>query len=106
MSLLPICVARRMRCASPPDSVAEARESERYPIPTSFRKPRRSRISLRIFPAISISRAVGLSFVKKACASSSVSAVSVSIERSSTRTESASGFSRRPLQSGQAEADM
>src|SRR5664280_2703671 len=106
MSLLPICVARRMRCASPPERVADARASERYPIPTSFRKPRRSPISFRIFPAISSSRGEGVRASKNAFASSSVSAVSVSMGRPSTSTASASGFNRRPLHAGQGEADM
>ncbi len=58
ISFEPICVARRMRCDSPPERDAAPRERFRYPIPTLSRKRRRSRISLRIFPAISCSRGV------------------------------------------------
>ena len=42
-----------MRWLSPPDSVPDARASVRYSRPTSTRKVRRSRISLRMRPAIS-----------------------------------------------------
>src|SRR5512141_1724103 len=68
MSFDPIWVARRMRCDSPPDSDAAPRERFRYPIPTLSRKPSRSRISFRIFPAISRSRAVSFSSEKTAIA--------------------------------------
>ena len=44
----PSCDARRMRCASPPDSVAAARSSVRYSSPTSSRKPSRAFTSFRI----------------------------------------------------------
>ena len=44
----PICVARRMRCDSPPESVVALRARLRYPSPTLARKPSRARISLRI----------------------------------------------------------
>ena len=54
----PICVASRIRWASPPDSVAAARSIERYPIPTFSRKRSRSAISRRISRAtcVSVSR--------------------------------------------------
>ena len=41
-----------MRCASPPESVAERRSSVRYSSPTSFRNFRRWRISTRILSAM------------------------------------------------------
>ena len=52
----PIWVASRMRCASPPDSVPAARDSDRYSSPTSSRKPSRDWISLSTWPAIACSR--------------------------------------------------
>ena len=48
----PSCDASRMRCASPPDSVAAARSSVRYSSPTSSRKPSRALTSFRISVAI------------------------------------------------------
>ena len=44
----PICVASRMRCASPPDSVPVARERERYSRPTLMRNDTLARISFKI----------------------------------------------------------
>ena len=75
-------------------------------MPTSLRKPRRSSISFRIFPAISRSRGWASNVTKNAFASSSVIPVSASIARPRTFTASASGFRRRPPQSGQGVADM
>ena len=59
--LEPICVASRIRCASPPDSVAAARSSDRYPIPTLSRKRSRSPISRTIRRAIARSVSVSSS---------------------------------------------
>ncbi len=55
-SPLPIWLARRMRWASPPESVGAARCNVRYCRPTSIRNCSRSRISLRSSPAIFRSR--------------------------------------------------
>ena len=49
----PICVARRIRCASPPERLAAYRVSVRYSRPTSCRKCRRAFTSFKIGPAIS-----------------------------------------------------
>ena len=38
VNLEPICVARRIRCASPPDKVPDERFSVRYSKPTLFKK--------------------------------------------------------------------
>ena len=48
----PSCDASRIRCASPPDSVAAARSSVRYSRPTSSRKPSRAFTSFKISVAI------------------------------------------------------
>ena len=48
----PIWVARRIRCASPPDRLPAARPSVRYSRPTLSRNPSRASISLRISFAI------------------------------------------------------
>ena len=51
-SSLPSCDARRMRCASPPDSEPAARSSVRYSSPTSSKNVRRFLISFSTSPAI------------------------------------------------------
>src|SRR5659263_133452 len=44
----PICVARRIRCASPPERVADERFSVMYSSPTSTRNSSRAMISFKI----------------------------------------------------------
>ena len=44
----PICVASRMRCASPPDNVPAARVNVKYSKPTLSKNSRRSLISFKI----------------------------------------------------------
>ena len=61
MSAEPICVASRIRCASPPDSDPAARANVRYPSPTSSRKPMRALISFKICAAIMLSFSVSAS---------------------------------------------
>ena len=43
----PICVAKRILCASPPDNPPALRDNVKYPNPTSFKKPKRSLISFK-----------------------------------------------------------
>ena len=106
MSFEPICVARRMRWDSPPESDAAPRERLRYPMPTLSRKRSRSRISFRILPAISRSRGVSARSSKNAITSEMVSEATSSMGRPPTRTASASGFRRRPRHAGHGSADM
>ena len=99
-------MASLIRCASPPDSVAAARSSDRYPTPTLSRNRSRSSISRRI------SRAIARSV------SDSSSCSSHSIERRAdifvnwwmpsppTVTASDSGRSRAPLHSGHGRSVM
>ena len=54
----PICVARRMRCASPPESVPAPRARVRYPTPTSTRNLRREEISVTARSAMKASVAL------------------------------------------------
>ena len=97
-----------MRWLSPPDSVPELRDSERYSSPTSFRKRSRSRISFRMRTAISFC----LAFMCSGNASNQSRATRIDICVTSPMcslsilTASASGFRRKPLQAGQGAADM
>ena len=53
ISPAPIWLARRIRWASPPDNVSAERARVRYSKPTLVKKPKRSRISLKILSATS-----------------------------------------------------
>ncbi len=64
----PICVASRIRCASPPESVPAGRERVRYSSPTSFKNPRRLFSSLRIRRAMAFSRSVSFRCSRKSSA--------------------------------------
>ena len=105
-SELPICVASRIRCDSPPESVVADRPSVKYVNPTFVRNPSRARISLSTWCAICSSRALGLNSAKNFSHCSIESRVSLSMFAPPTVTASASGFSRAPLHCGQTEADM
>ena len=54
-SPLPICDAKRIRCASPPDSVPDIRDNVKYPSPTFCKNCRRLVISRKTMRAISLS---------------------------------------------------
>jgi hypothetical protein len=102
----PICVARRMRCASPPDSVAAARSIDRYPMPTFSRNRSRSSISR------TISRAMWRSVSLSCTPSSQLIARRTLIAENSwmamppTSTARDSGRSRAPLHAGHGTIDM
>ena len=106
MSLLPICVASRMRWLSPPESVAEERSRVRYPTPTSSRKLRRSEISCTTFSAMARSRLSRFSFATQARRSETGRLDSSSMALFLTVTARASGRRRRPLQARQGWTDM
>ena len=101
MSEEPICVASRMRCASPPDSEPALRARVRYSSPTLLRKPSRERISLRISLAIISSVLFSFKFSKKSTSALTESAHSSLMFSPPTVTASDSFFSRRPPQVGQ-----
>ena len=98
----PICVARRMRWLSPPESVAAARESVRYCRPTLARKCSRERISFIIMSAIMRSR----TFSRSGSASMNSSDLLIGMSQNSimdsppTVTARASRLRRLPPQSG------
>ncbi len=92
----PICVASRIRWASPPDRLPVARSSVRYSMPTSARNVSRARISLRICAAIFNSVSFNVMDSKKRCASLIEYDVTRSIDVSATRTARLSGRSRLP----------
>ena len=52
VSCEPICVAKRIRCASPPESVRAERLQDKYSKPTCSKKSKRNLISFRISLAI------------------------------------------------------
>jgi len=108
MSEEPICVASRMRCASPPESVAAARESVRYCRPTLCKKPRRLRISLMMRPAIiaCISVSCGSSASRKRRHSVTGRSQNSEIFIPPTVTARTSFRRRRPPQSGQGVSAM
>ena len=102
----PICVASRIRCASPPASVAAGRSSDRYPSPTSARKPSRVWISLNGRSAISSSREVRRSSRSQEAASVTGRAATSAIDRPPTVTARISGASRAPPHAGHGTARM
>ena len=106
MSEEPICVARRMRWASPPESVPAERERVRYSRPTSHRKPRRLSISLRIWRAMRSSFSVRVSWERKLRALRTERSDSAAMFSPPTVTASDTGFRRWPRQSGQGMLDM
>ena len=90
-----------MRCASPPESVAESRSSVRYSSPTSFRNFSRCRISTRTLSAIAASSGDKLQRSKELLRLGDVHASTTSaIVLPPTRMYSASGRRRDPPQSG------
>ena len=104
-------MASRMRCASPPDSVAAARDSDRYSSPTSSRNPSRDWISLSTWPAIACSRVPRVSALRNsahsAIDSSATSAIDLRAESpAAIVTARISGFSLVPLHSGHGTSRM
>ena len=104
----PICVARRMRWLSPPESVAAARERFRYCSPTLARKFSRERSSLSILSATTMSRAERREGSSSTNSSAFVtgSAQKSIMESPPTVTARASFFRRFPPQSGQGYSPM
>ena len=92
----PICEAKRIRWASPPDSVAADRSSERYSSPTSQRNRNRTLISLRICSAIIAWRSSRWRSMSRSVDSAIDSAHSWWMLSPSMVTASASGLSRAP----------
>src|SRR3954449_11610808 len=97
-----------MRWLSPPDSVPEARPSVRYSSPTSTRKVRRSRISLRIRTAISFCFADRLdgSSPNQRSDALTESAVASPMSKPAILTASASGLRRRTPHATQGVFDL
>ena len=100
-----------MRCASPPDSVAAARDNDRYSSPTSSRKPSRDWISLSTCPAIACSRGPSVSSLRKSAQSAMDSSATSAMDlapRSPAVSVTAriSGFSRVPLHTGHGTSRM
>ena len=91
-----------MRWLSPPDKVEERRSNVKYPNPTSSRKRRRLFISISKRLATTASCSSNSKWSKKAFASDTGIATSSAMFLPPTRTYNASGFSRAPLQAGQA----
>ncbi|VVB77403.1 Uncharacterised protein [uncultured archaeon] len=100
MRLLPICVASRILCASPPERVLAALDSERYPRPTFLRKPSLSFISLSTCFAIrsSFSFSFGGSCAKKSTACSIDMSVTSIMLLPCILTPSTTSFSLFPWQ--------
>ena len=96
----PICVASRMRWASPPDSVAAARSIDRYPTPTFSRNCSRSSISRSTSRAIRRSWSESSRSRTHSSARRADSAVKWWIAVSPISTARDSGRSRAPLHSG------
>ena len=96
----PICVASRMRCASPPDSVSALRDSVRYSSPTSSMNFSRALISRRIGSLIIDFVLSSRSPAKNSVSFTTDMAVISAMLSPPTRTDSASFLSRRPLQTG------
>jgi hypothetical protein len=95
----PICVARRMRCASPPLSVSAERPSVRYSSPTFTRNDSRSRTSLRMGPAMSRDTCGSVSTKwKNSSASATGMATTWPMDRPPMVTARLSGRSRAPWQ--------
>ncbi len=102
----PIWVASLIRCASPPDSVAAARSSVRYPTPTLSRKRSRSTISFMIRAAIWVSELLSSRPSRNEIASRADLRVNWWIPIPPTSTARLSGRSRAPPHSGQGITDM
>ena len=95
-----------MRWASPPESVAAARSSDRYPTPTLSRKRSRSSISRRISRAMARSVSVSSSWSNHSIVRRADMAVSWSMPRPPSLTARLSGRRRDPWHSGQGRTDM
>ena len=97
-----ICVAKRIRWASPPESEADDRLSERYWMPTSHRKRRRNEISRRISVAMVFCdsvRCLGSSLIHSLNSEMSMAANSAIFLPASRKCRD-SFFSREPWQCG------
>ena len=99
-------MARRMRWASPPDSVAAARSIDRYPTPTFSRNDSRSLISRRMSRAIRWSWSDSSSSFSQVRARRTESAQNSWIGVPATSTARDSGLRRAPWQSGQGRSVM
>src|SRR5450631_1148533 len=98
----PIWLARRMRCASPPDNVSALRSRVRYPRPTLARNLSRLPISLTIFAAISPRHPGSFNCEKNSTAWLTANDDTSGALRPSRNTFLADRLSLVPWQSGQA----
>ena len=98
---LPIWLAKRIRCASPPDKVSAERESDKYSKPTLVKNLRRLLISLTILSAIASLAPVNSSDSKKVSANFSGTSQTSWMFLLPTFTWRASLRKRVPAQSGQ-----
>ena len=99
-------MASRIRCASPPDSVAAARFIDRYPTPTLSRNRSRSEISRSTSRAMRWSCSDSSSCSTHSSARRADSAVNSWIAVPEISTARDSGRSRAPLQSGHGRSVM
>jgi hypothetical protein len=100
-----------MRCASPPDSVPAARDSDRYSNPTSSKKPSLDWISLSTWPAIACSREPSVSPLRKSAQSEMDSSHTSAIDfapcsPAAKVTARISGLSRVPSHTGHGTSRM
>jgi hypothetical protein len=97
----PIWLARRIRCASPPDRVSALRSKVRYSSPTSTRKRSRSFTSFRTLTAIwPLCPSIFRDSKNRNTASTGMAVTSGS-ERPPTKTCRAAKVSRVPPHAGQ-----
>src|SRR5512137_245490 len=101
MRLDPIWVARRMRWASPPESVPAFLERVRYPRPTCSRNLRRDLISFKTWLAISCSFSESLRPSKNSRHSLTERFVTSTIDLSEIFTARTFSLSLFPLHLGQ-----
>ena len=102
----PICVARRIRWLSPPESVPARLASVRYSSPTLQRNPNRSRISFKISLAMTAFWWSSVRFWKKSSEFFTASSQTSAIFKSPTVTASVSFFRRLPWQDGHSTVSM
>src|SRR6478735_7133205 len=95
-----------MRCASPPERVADGRSRLRYSRPTSRRKVRRAWISLRTWWAIWASRPVSTRLFRNSAQSRMGRAATSAMDLPLINTDRDAGLRRAPLQAGQGTCRM
>ena len=98
---LPIWLAKRMRCASPPDRVSAERDKDKYSKPTLVKNFKRLLISFTILSAMANLAPVNSSVSKKVSANFKGTSQTSCMFLLPTFTKRAALRKRVPLQSGQ-----